>query len=62
LKGTARFRYLHIVRSLPQHLRRRWQATNVIERVFVGVRRWTRPMVCFVNVARVDRILYSTLH
>jgi transposase-like protein len=30
----------------------------VIERCFVEVRRRTRPMVCFVNVASVDRILY----
>src|ERR1700674_703049 len=28
-------------------------------RCFVEVRRRTRPMVCFVNVESVDRILYS---
>ena len=33
--------------------------TNVVERCFVEVRRCTRPMVCFVNVASVDRILYA---
>ena len=33
--------------------------TNVIERCFVEVRRRTRPMVCFVNVESVDRIVYS---
>jgi transposase-like protein len=32
---------------------------NVIERCFVEVRRRTRPMVCFVNVHSVDRIIYS---
>ncbi len=31
----------------------------VIERCFVEVRRRTRPMVCFVNVESVDRIIYS---
>ena len=34
-------------------------ATNVIERCFVEARRRTRPMVCFVNVASVDRIIYA---
>jgi hypothetical protein len=29
---------------------------------FVEVRRRTRPMVCFVNVASVDRIIYSIFH
>ena len=31
----------------------------MIERCFVEVRRRTRPMVCFVNVESVDRIIYS---
>jgi hypothetical protein len=31
----------------------------VIERCFVEVRRPTRPMVCFVNVESVDRIIDS---
>jgi transposase-like protein len=35
------------------------RTTNVIERCFVEVRRRTRPMVCFVNVKSVDRIIYS---
>jgi hypothetical protein len=30
-----------------------------LERCFVEVRRRTRPMVCFVNVQSVDRIIYS---
>ena len=29
------------------------------QRCFVEVRRRTRPMVCFVSVASVDRIIYS---
>jgi putative transposase len=45
--------------DFPRHLWRKLRTTNVIERVFVEVRRRTRPMVCFVNVASVDRIIYS---
>ena len=45
--------------ALPAHLRKKLRTTNVIERCFVEVRRRTRPMVCFVNVKSVDRILYS---
>jgi putative transposase len=45
--------------SLPKHLWRKLRTTNVIERCFVEVRRRTRPMVCFVNVKSVDRIIYS---
>jgi transposase-like protein len=44
--------------AFPAHLRKKLRTTNVIERCFVEVRRRTRPMVCFVNVASVDRILY----
>ena len=43
----------------PQPLWRRLRTTNVIERCFVEVRRRTRPMVCFVNVQSVERIIYS---
>jgi putative transposase len=43
----------------PKHLWRKLRTTNIIERVFVEVRRRTRPMVCFVNVQSVDRIIYS---
>ena len=43
----------------PKHLWRKLRTTNVIERCFVEVRRRTRPMVCFVNVQSVDRIIYS---
>jgi putative transposase len=45
--------------SFPRHLWRKLRTTNVIERCFVEVRRRTRPMVCFVNVKSVDRIIYS---
>jgi len=45
--------------SFPRHLWRKLRTTNVIERCFVEVRRRTRPMVCFVNLKSVDRIIYS---
>jgi transposase-like protein len=48
--------------SFPRQLWRKLRTTNVIERVFVEVRRRTRPMVCFVNVDSVDRIIYSIFH
>jgi transposase-like protein len=41
----------------PRHLWRKLRTTNVIERCFVEVRRSTRPMVCFVNLESVDRII-----
>jgi putative transposase len=45
--------------DFPKQLWRKLRTTNVIERCFVEVRRRTRPMVCFVNVASVDRIIYA---
>jgi putative transposase len=45
--------------SCPRGLWRKLRTTNVIERCFVEVRRRTRPMVCFVNVDSVERIIYS---
>jgi len=45
--------------ALPRHLRKKVRTTNVIERCFVEAHRHTRPMVCSVNVASVDRIIYS---
>ena len=45
--------------AFPRHLWRKLRTTNVIERCFVEVRRRTRPIVCFVNVESVDRIMYS---
>ena len=38
---------------------RQLRTTNVIERCFVEARRRTRPMVCFVNVHSVERIIFS---
>ena len=35
------------------------RTTNVIERCFVEVRRRTRPIVVFANVASVERIIYA---
>jgi putative transposase len=46
----------------PRALGRKLRTTNVIERCVVEVRRRTRPMVCFVNVPSVDRILYSIVN
>ena len=48
--------------AFPRHLWIKLRTTNVIERCFVEVRRRTRPMVCFVNVQSVDRIIYSIFH
>ena len=48
--------------SFPQHLWKQLRTTNIIERCFVEVRRRTRPMVCFVNVKSVDRIIYSIFY
>lgn len=45
--------------SEPKSLWRKVRTTNIIERCFVEVRRRTRPMVCFVNVKSVDRIIFS---
>ncbi|MBI3336145.1 IS256 family transposase [Candidatus Peregrinibacteria bacterium] len=45
--------------SFPRFLWRKLRTTNIIERCFVEVRRRTRPMVCFVNVHSVDRIIYA---
>jgi transposase-like protein len=46
----------------PRHLWRKLRTippSGTIERCFVEVRRRTRPMVCFVNVESVDRIIYA---
>lgn len=48
--------------SFPKNQWKQLRTTNVIERCFVEVRRRTRPMVCFVNVGSVDRIIYSIFH
>jgi putative transposase len=48
--------------QLPRHLWPKLRTTNAIERCFVEVRRRTRPMVCFVNSASVDRIIFAIFH
>ena len=45
--------------SFPRPLWKKLRTTNAIERCFVEVRRRTRPMVCFVNVSSIDRIIYA---
>jgi putative transposase len=44
----------------PEH-RVRVRTTNVIERSFREVRRRTRPMSCFTNIASVNRIIYGVI-
>jgi putative transposase len=41
---------------------RRVRTTNAIERVFREVRRRTRPMTCFTNVASCERIIYAIVY
>ena len=45
--------------SFPREFWRKLRTTNAIERCFVEVRRRTRPMVTFVNIQSVDRIVYA---
>jgi putative transposase len=45
--------------EFPRPLWRKLRTTNAIERCFVEVRRRTRPMVVFINVESVDRIIYA---
>ena len=45
--------------ALPSHLWRKLRTVNVIERCFFEVRRRTRPVVVFTNVASVNRIIYA---
>jgi putative transposase len=44
---------------MPKPLWRSLRTTNIIERCFVEVRRRTRPMVTFVNIQSVDRIIFA---
>jgi len=48
--------------DFPQPLWRKLRTTNAIERCFVEVRRRTRPMVLFANVASVERIIYAIFY
>jgi transposase-like protein len=45
--------------SFPRALWRKLRTTSMIEGGFVEVRRLTRPMACFVNMASVDPIIYA---
>ena len=45
--------------SAPKPVWKKVRTTNVIERCFVEVRRRTRPMVTFVNIKSVDRIIFA---
>jgi putative transposase len=45
--------------QFPKPLWIKLRTTNAIERRFVEVRRRTRPMVCFVNIHSVDRIIFA---
>jgi len=45
--------------NAPKPLWKKVRTTNIIERCFVEVRRRTRPMVTFVNIKSVDRIIFA---
>src|SRR5579864_4097026 len=47
--------------AVPQADWRRVRTTNAIERVFREIRRRTRPMTCFTNLASCDRIIYAVV-
>lgn len=49
-------------RTCPEGLWIKLRTTNIIERVFREVRRRTRPMSCFQNMASVERIIYAIFH
>ncbi|HEV2439835.1 MAG TPA: IS256 family transposase, partial [bacterium] len=44
---------------VPERDWRRVRTTNAIERAFREIRRRTRPMTCFTNLASCDRIIYA---
>ena len=58
----------HNPAAIPVQLAGTWapdtfiQDTNAIERAFREVRRRTRPMTCFTNLASCDRITYAVIH
>ncbi|HLY21718.1 MAG TPA: IS256 family transposase [bacterium] len=47
--------------AVPQADWRRIRTTNAIERAFREIRRRTRPMTCFTNLASCDRIIYAVV-
>jgi putative transposase len=48
--------------SCPESLWIKLRTTNIIERVFREVRRRTRPMSTFNNLASVERIIFAIFH
>jgi len=48
--------------AVSEHDWRRVRTTNAIERAFREIRRRTRPMTCFTNLASCDRIMYAVVH
>ncbi len=48
--------------AVPERDWRRIRTTNAIERAFREIRRRTRPMTCFTNLASCDRIIYAVVH
>jgi putative transposase len=48
--------------TVPEGDWRRVRTTNAIERAFREIRRRTRPMTCFTNLASCDRIIYAVVH
>lgn len=50
---------LVVYTEAPKQLWRSLRTTNIIERLFREVRRRTRPMSCFQNLASVERILFA---
>ena len=48
--------------TVPEADWRRVRTTNAIERAFREIRRRTRPMTCFTNLASCDRIIYAVVH
>lgn len=48
--------------AVPDLHRRRVRTTNAIERAFREIRRRTRPMSCFTNLASCDRIMYAIVY
>jgi transposase-like protein len=48
--------------AVPERDWRRVRSTNAIERAFREIRRRTRPMTCFTNLASCDRIIFAVVH
>lgn len=53
---------LVVYTAAPKQLWRSLRTANIIERLFREVRRRTRPMSCFQNLASVERILFALFY